>query len=100
MPKGYWLAQFDVQDPDIYESYKSAAAGPLRAHGGRFLVRGGEATSTEGRARARSVVIEFPSYQAALDCYNSHGYQEARAIRETIAQGEFAIVEGYDGPQY
>ncbi len=42
-------------------------------------------------------MIEFPSYQAAIDCYNSETYAKARAIRQSVADGEIIIVEGHDG---
>jgi uncharacterized protein (DUF1330 family) len=48
----------------------------------------------EGKARARNVVIEFPSIQAARDCYNSPEYQAAKAIRVTVADSELVLVEG------
>jgi uncharacterized protein (DUF1330 family) len=51
-------------------------------------------TELEGKARARNVVIEFPSVQAAVDCYNSPEYQIAAKIRQECADGELAIVEG------
>ena len=50
----------------------------------------------KGQARSRNVVIEFPSYQAALDCYNSKEYQAARAHRLPAATGEIVIVEGVE----
>ena len=39
---------------------------PFAEYGAKFLVRGGERTEVEGQARARTVVIEFPSYEQAL----------------------------------
>jgi uncharacterized protein (DUF1330 family) len=42
-------------------------------------------------------VIEFPSLQAAQDCYASETYQAAKAIRETVSEADIVIVEGYDG---
>jgi uncharacterized protein (DUF1330 family) len=46
------------------------------------------------------VVIEFSSYQAALDCYNSPDYQAAIKLRlPPVAQTDLVIVEGYDGVQ-
>ena len=45
------------------------------------------------------VVIEFPSYEAALTCYHSPGYQKAKALRIGKGIGEILVIEGYDGPQ-
>ncbi|KNG95345.1 DUF1330 domain-containing protein [Pseudaestuariivita atlantica] len=96
MPKGYWIVHGDVHDAQGYETYKAANAAPLAEHGGRFVVRGGTRELKEGTARARTVVIEFPSYQAALDCYNSPDYQAAIALRRDISDSDLVIVEGYD----
>ena len=54
----------------------------LKEHGGRFLVRGGTREVPEGQVRGRTVVLEFPSFQAALDCYHSPEYQAAKHLRE------------------
>ncbi|MCF3936426.1 DUF1330 domain-containing protein [Acuticoccus sp. M5D2P5] len=99
MPKGYWIAHMDVADEEGYKEYIALNAEPIAAHGGRFLVRGGTFQSVEGTKRQRNVVIEFPSYQAALDCWNSDGYQAAVAVRRKYSQGDFIVIEGYDGPQ-
>ena len=48
----------------------------------------------EGAGRARNVVIEFSSLQAAHDCYHSPEYQAAKAIRQRHADGEIVLVEG------
>jgi uncharacterized protein (DUF1330 family) len=95
MPKGYWVAHVDVDDPKAYEDYKTANAAPFAEYGARFLVRGGPCDIREGQARARTVVIEFPSYAAALACYDSPGYQAAKALRDPVSTGDLVIVEGY-----
>lgn len=99
MPKGYWIARVDVSDPEAYQRYVAANAAPFAEHGARFLVRGGRHEAKEGAARSRNVVIEFPSYEAALACYDSAGYREAMRLRESASQGELLIIEGYEGPQ-
>lgn len=99
MSKGYWIVRVDVDDPEQYQAYIAANAEPLRAHGGRFLVRGGRYEGVEGGARARNAVVEFPSYQAALDCWRSPGYQAAIELRRPVSTIDLIIIEGYDGPQ-
>ncbi len=99
MPKGYWVARVDVADTERYKDYVAANAAAFAKFGARFLVRGGRFENPEGGSRSRNVLIEFPSYQAALDCWNSPEYQRALAIRAPISTGDVIIVEGYDGPQ-
>ncbi len=99
MAKGYWIAHIDIDDPEQYAKYIAANAGPFAKYGARFIVRGGDFTGKEGSVRAKDVVLEFPSYQAALDCYDSPEYQAAIKLREAVSEGDLVIVEGYDGPQ-
>jgi uncharacterized protein (DUF1330 family) len=100
MAKGYWIARVDVADPESYKAYVAANAEPFRKFGARFLVRAGQFENPEGSARSRNVVLEFPSYQAALDCWNSPEYRKAIAFRlPPVAEADVVIVEGYDGPQ-
>ncbi len=99
MAKGYWIGRVDVRDEEAYKKYIAANAEPFASYGARFIVRGGKFDAVEGKARARNVVIEFPSYQAALDCYRSESYQRALALRAPVAEAEIIVIEGYDGPQ-
>jgi len=99
MAKGYWVAFGDVSDPEGYKAHVAANAVPFARYGARFLVRGGQAERPEGAPRSRVVVLEFPSYEAALACYRSPEYAAAMARREGKALLDLAIVEGYDGPQ-
>ncbi|MCP5366861.1 MAG: DUF1330 domain-containing protein [Hyphomicrobiales bacterium] len=99
MAKGYWIARVDVADPERYKEYVAANAAAFAKYGARFLVRGGDFENPEGTSRARNVVIEFPSYQAAKDCYHSPEYAAALALRLPVSEGDVIIAEGYDGPQ-
>ena len=99
MPKGYWVAHVDVRDPEKYKDYVAANAIAFKKYGARYLVRAGKFENPEGSTRARNVVIEFPSYKAALDCWHSPEYKHALSIRAPISQGDIVIIEGYDGPQ-
>jgi uncharacterized protein (DUF1330 family) len=99
MAKGYWVVFADVSDPEGYKEYIAENAKAFRKYGARFLTRAGKLETPEGKTRSRSVVIEFPSYAAALECYRSPEYAKALALRQGKAVMDLAIVEGYEGPQ-
>ena len=99
MAKGYWVVFADVTDPEGYKGYMAANAKALAKYGGRFLARGGKVEPKEGKPRSRVVVVEFPSYAAALDCYSSPEYVAAMKEREGRSVWDMAITEGYEGPQ-
>ena len=94
MPKAYWVAHVDVDDPDVYEEYKRANAVAFAKYGAKFVVRGGQQEIREGNNRARTVVLEFQDYEMALACYNSPEYKKALAIRKDISTSDLVIVEG------
>ncbi|MBI5257792.1 MAG: DUF1330 domain-containing protein [Burkholderiales bacterium] len=94
MPKGYWIVRVDVHDTDHFKRYAAAAPEVVRAHGARFLVRAGRFENPEGSTRARHTVVEFPSYQAALDCWHSPAYQAAIRLRQPAATLDMVIIEG------
>lgn len=99
MAKGYWIGHVDVEDMDEYKKYVAGNAKAFAKYGGKFLARGGQFENPEGTSRSRHVIIEFESYQQALDCYNSEEYQSVIPIRarDGVSAGDFVIVEGYDG---
>ena len=98
-PKGYWIVRVDVADEEAYGRYLAANGEAFAAFGARFLVRGGPFDAVEGTARARNVVIEFPTLQAARDCHASDAYARARAERAGAAEADILIIAGYEGPQ-
>jgi uncharacterized protein (DUF1330 family) len=99
MPKGYWIGRVDVADTEKYKAYIQANAVAFKKFGARFLVRADRFENPEGTSRSRNVVVEFPTYQAALDCWKSPEYQEALKLRVQISTIDLVIIEGYDGPQ-
>jgi uncharacterized protein (DUF1330 family) len=52
----------------------------------------------EGKLRPRVIVVEFPTHQAALDCYRSPEYEAAKKLRMQAASADLVVLEGYDGP--
>lgn len=98
--KGYWIAHVDVTDPEGYKAYTTANQAPFAEFGARYLVRAGQREVPEGKVRSRTVVMEFPSFDAALACYHSPSYQAAKKLREHTAVADLVVVEGYDGAKF
>jgi uncharacterized protein (DUF1330 family) len=99
MSKGYWVANVDISNPDEYKKYVAANAVPFRKYGAKFLTRGGKSEMVEGKLRSRVVVLEFPSFEAALACYRSPEYAAAKKLREPASVADIVVLEGYDGTQ-
>lgn len=94
MKKGYWIAHLDVTDNDNYPQYMAAAQSIFEKYGARYIVRAGQYLAPEAPARSRHVVIEFETYQKAIDCYNSPEYQEAAKLRKRYSDSDILIIEG------
>ncbi|MEY2453868.1 MAG: hypothetical protein QOD92_3442 [Acidimicrobiaceae bacterium] len=93
---GYVIYQGEVTDPERYEEYKTKAAASIAAAGGRYIVRAGDMEVLEGDAPAgRTVILEFPTLQAAVDWYRSDDYAAARKIREGAATARMYAIDGY-----
>lgn len=94
MKKGYWIVRADVTDPEKFKSYAAKTPAALEQFGGKFLVRAGESMLVEGSTRSRNTIIEFPSYQSAIDCWNSKEYQDVKLLRVGGAELDIVIIEG------
>ncbi|WP_296930043.1 DUF1330 domain-containing protein [uncultured Marinobacter sp.] len=93
--KGFWIANVTITKNSDYADYQKLAPRAFEKFGARFLARGGANQALEGRSTPqRTVVIEFPSYQSALDCYHSEEYGKAREARQGASVVDIVIVEG------
>jgi uncharacterized protein (DUF1330 family) len=94
MPKGYWMVHVEVDDAARFSAYASAVADVFKKYDARFLARAGQFETVEGISRSRNTILEFPSYQAAVDCWHSPEYQKVKALRENAGRVDISIVEG------
>ncbi len=99
MPKGYWIASLKINDQTAYDEYRKRNSIPFARFGGRFLVRGGPHETPIGASRQHNVVIEFPTHEAALACFNSPEYQAASQYLKKGCEVDLVIIAGYEGPQ-
>ena len=97
MAKGYWVVHLDVTDAAAYQRYREFVQPFLDANDGRFVIRGGVQEVAEGEVKPRTVIVEWPSYEAAKVAYHSAEYGEGKLLRTSISRADFAIVEGVEG---
>jgi uncharacterized protein (DUF1330 family) len=94
MPKGYVIARALVTNPTQWSEYAAKAGEAIKQYGGTPIVRGGRAEVAEGEGRARNVVIEFASFEAARAYAHSPEYAAARKLRLGAGVIDIVIVEG------
>lgn len=97
--KGYWIGNSDISDLDGLQRYRDANRKVMTQFGAKFIVMHGQQQVPEGTSRSAQTLVEFPNYQAAVDCYNHPDYQKAAEIRHKVSVGSMVIVEGYSGRQ-
>ncbi|MFD9591210.1 DUF1330 domain-containing protein [Kitasatospora sp. NPDC059973] len=97
MPKGYWVSVYrTISDPDKLAAYNELAGPAVRAGGGRLLARDGRVVAHEAGIAARTILIEFDSFEQAVAARESAAYQEALAALGDGVERDFRIVEGID----
>lgn len=94
----YWVARARINDPVEYKKYTDRVPGILAQYGGKVLARGGRYQIMEGpEVFHRFVVIEFPTLEQGVKCFQSPEYQEAASFRRNGGGVvENVIVDGGD----
>ncbi|MBO8204769.1 DUF1330 domain-containing protein [Prochlorococcus marinus] len=80
MSKGFWLVTTTVTN-QAFAEYVEAFQPWIESVGGSVLAKDLESKTVEGKGGKLSVIIQFPSKQAAIDAYNSSEYQELSKLR-------------------
>ena len=76
MSAGYVIAQLKITNPVNYKEYVEKVTPLVKKFGGEFLVRNGEYQIFDGETKfPRIIVLKFPSYEKALEWYNSEEYK-------------------------
>ena len=92
---GYVIAQINLKNKEGYKEYVDKVPAIIKNFGGKYLVKAGEFKSIEGKWDfTRNVVIKFPSYEKALEWYNSDEYNQIKNLRLENAESNIIIIKG------
>ncbi len=93
----YWVSIYkEIFDEDKLQAYADLAGPALRGAGGTFVARGLPEQTYEAGESTRTVVIEFPSVEAARAAHDSPAYQAALAALDGGAVRDLRIIPGVD----
>jgi uncharacterized protein (DUF1330 family) len=78
-----------------FEEYRGKVIATMAPFEGKFLARGGTLTVKEGEwPYQRTVLLEFPSRDAAERWYHSPAYQQILPLRKKCMDANFVIIDG------
>ena len=92
----YLIVDTLLNDPNLYEEYKSKARPLIEKFGGEYLARGGRMTlrETDLWSPSRLVLVRFPDLETANRCLDSFDYQQILPISKKSARRTAVILEG------
>jgi len=96
--KYYVIAETNFTTQEWTSEYVEKVTAMVESCGGKYLARTSDIELLEGAAEVPqlSVLIEFPSKEAAESFYNSEQYQPFLKIRQSGSNGKFFLVAGKD----
>ncbi|MGH1492732.1 MAG: DUF1330 domain-containing protein [Acidimicrobiales bacterium] len=95
MTKAYWVSAYhEVRDTEKLAAYAKLAGPAIAEAGGTFLARGTASKAYEAGLLERTVIVEFPSLQAAEDCHDGPAYQAALEALGDAVTRDLRVVEG------
>lgn len=89
---------YTIEDPEGYQAYPPAAGPTLGAHNAEVLVADYASEAKEGAPGQVTVVLRFPSKEAAMGWYGSADYQAAIKLRTESTRGTAVLCDGFVMP--
>ena len=92
----YFIASYDIADPQGYEPYVPQVLPLLQKHGAEIVVADRGAQALEGQARGVTVVLRFESEDAARAFYDDPAYAPVKKIRiDSTHNGSVVIAKEF-----
>ena len=93
----YMIGQIQITDPEEYQKYLAGFYPIFERHGGRVVGQDPEAEVIEGTwAYPRTIIMRFPSREAAHAWHADPDYQTLAQHRYRSAKVNLVLVDGKD----
>lgn len=90
----YFIAEIEVDKPELYAQYVDKAAEIIKRFGGRYVFRSESIHSVSGDwAPGRMIMIEFENREKIFECISSDEYARIAPLREDSVPSRAIIVE-------
>ncbi len=90
----YLVANYRITNPEGYAAYPPAVAPTLEPFGGELVVADFNSEAIEGQPLPVTIVVKFPSKDAAKAWYQSDEYQAVVNLRTDNTEGFVVFVDG------
>ncbi|AXI03776.1 DUF1330 domain-containing protein [Aquirhabdus parva] len=84
-----------IIDAEKLAEYRQSVGSTFKDHPVKLIAANGPQKTLEGESVDDILILEFPSYEAASNWYNSPAYQEASKTRLQGASFQVYITEGF-----
>lgn len=92
---GYWIIRGSgIEDQEAFDEYARLANPVIERFGAKIMAGRNRHQTREGEECARVLLIEFPSFDQAIACYDDAEYQASIAYAHKAYDRELVIVEG------
>lgn len=89
------IVDLEIVDPEGLESVSNSLSEMVRAHGGKYLIRGGPIEAKGGElALKRMAVVEFESMDQVTALFEVDAFVELREQRSKLADTSAFVVQG------
>ncbi len=92
----YLVANYRITDPQGYAPYPAAVAPTLAPFEGELVAADFDSEAVEGQPRPVTIIVRFPSKDAARAWYDSESYRAVVGLRTDNTEGHLVFIDGVD----
>ncbi len=94
----YLVANYRITNPEAYAAYPPAVVPTLAAHGAEIVVADYASEAVEGAPSSVTIVVRFPSKEAARAWYGSPEYSAIVGLRLDNTEGFSVLTDQFEMP--